>query len=191
MKKLTPSILLFLACVFGFPAAAQTNVPAPSQSTLSFNIGASALGLGGTSQATPASDVVLELNPGFKGRFGNFELRSDNILAPGINLQSYHGGLNYCFVGPACVAPFAKIPGQLAPLSFYADFAPGVDRIVPATGNAQSHFSYIVGGGIKWQMQNGIQMRLIEVDAYHAPGSPFDTAPMVAGGITYVWGNRQ
>lgn len=183
MKKLIPA-LLFLACVFGFPVSAQT--PAPTASSLNFNVGAAAFGLGGATQATPASDVVLSLNPGFTQKFlANLSLRSDNILAPGADLQFYAGGFQYAI-------PYSfPSASPLHALHFYSDVEFGVDRIVPATTPSQAHFAFMAGGGVNWTMSNGVTVNLIEVNDLHAPGAPWgNDAPALAGGISYIFGKH-
>jgi len=173
-----------MLCAIAFlltPAAVQaqtapaSNVPAPVTSTLSFSVGASALGT--TSQATPATDVMLALNPGFKGALSNLEFRSDNLLSPGANLQYYGGGFNFNVP--------KHLPGVFAPLSFYVDGTFGIDRIVPPAGASSSHFAFLAGGGLKWLTSSG------EVDDLHTPGAPWGSnTPAISGGISYLFGHQ-
>lgn len=180
------AVLIFLATVV--PTLAQSAAgpaPTPTQSTLSFSVGASALGLGGASQATAATDVKMELNPGFTGKFKTLELRSDNLLAPGANLQYYGGGVNFTIP-----KSFPKT-SAFAPLSFYVDGTVGADRIVPGTGKSSSHIGFMAGGGLRWLTSSGVQVQLIEVNLLHAPGAPWGAnAPAISGGLSYVFGHQ-
>jgi hypothetical protein len=177
--KLRISLALAGHLLFCIPAIAQT--PAPTTSNLSFSVGASALGT--TSQATPATDVMLSLNAGFKGVWSNLEFRSDNLLSPGANLQYYGGGINFNVP--------KKLPGVLAPLSFYVNGTVGIDRIVPATGPSQAHYAFMGGGGLKWLTSSGVQIRLIEIDDLHTPGAPWGSnTPAISGGISYLFGHQ-
>jgi hypothetical protein len=178
-KAIVLTLLLLLAsCAF-----AQT--PTPVSSTFNFNIGAQAFGLGGTSQATPASDVVLSLNPGFTNKYlSELEFRNDNLLAPGANLELFTGGINW--------EPPLKFPASsvFAPLSFYVDGTVGVDRIVPATGPSQAHVGFMTGGGLRWLMSSGVRVNILEINVIHAPGAPWGTnSPAYAGGLSYLFGN--
>jgi hypothetical protein len=182
------AVVLVLVLLFTAPGAmAQTpTVPVPITSTVNFNIGAQAFGLGGTQQATPASDVTLVLNPGFTNKIAKqFSLRSDNLLAPGASLQYYGGGFNWN-------APFKfALTSAFAPLSFYTDATVGVDRIVPATGPTQAHVSVMAGGGLKWLTSSGVQITLIEVNWLHTPDAPWgNNAPAYSGGLSYVFGSH-
>ena len=183
---------LLLLCLLASGVAlaqtpAPTPLPAPTTSTASFNIGAQAFGLGGSSQATPASDVTLSLNPGFSTNkyLKTLELRSDNLLAPGANLQYYGGGVNW--VTPLKFASTSAF----APLSFYVDATAGVGRIVPASGATVSHVGFMAGGGLRWLTGSGVQLTLIEVNVLHTPGAPWgSSAPAVSGGLSYVFGHQ-
>jgi hypothetical protein len=184
---------LLLAALIALPSFAQTatappasNTPAPAQSSLSFNVGASAFGAGGTS-ATPATDVTLTLNPGLasKGYLSEISLLSDNALAPGINWQYYGGGLS---------APIpVKFPSTsaLSGLSFYWRGSAGMERIVPATGPSQSHVGAMIGGGASWTSASGVKVQLFEVGALITPNAAWgNKAPYFAGGISYLFGSH-
>jgi len=184
MKRVVLAAIAAMCLLMAVPAFAQT--PAPATSTLNFNIGAAAFGLGGATQATPASDVILTLNPGLTQKFlSSLELRSDSVLAPGAGLQFYSGGFQY-------KVPYAlPVSSPLHPLSFYADVELGVDRIVPTAGPSQTHFSFMAGGGVNWTLSNGVTVNLIEINDLHAPGSPWgNDAPAIAGGVSYVFGKH-
>lgn len=179
---LAVSFALFALC-----CPAQTAAPAPTSSTMSFSVGGNALGLGGTTASTPATDITLTLNPGVatKGYLSEVSLLSDNLLAPGANLQYYAGG----FLAPIPV----KIPSTspLSGISFYWRATAGVDRIVPASGPSQTHFGLMAGGGAQYTNSSGVKVTLIEVDFLRTPGSPWGAnAPAVEGGLSYVFGSH-
>lgn len=178
------AFLAFAAPVMAQTATAPPPAPAATQSTVSFNIGAGALGLGMASQATPATDIKLSLNPGFAKAKG-LSLISDNVLAPGANLQFYGGGFSYDL--PQL---FPKT-SALAPVLFYVRGTIGADRIVPAVGSGQSHVAFLAGGGLAWQPSNSVRIQLIEVDDGHFPGAPFGAnAPVVSGGLSILFGKQ-
>lgn len=175
---------LFLAaiaavCLFAVPSFAQT----PSQSTVNFNIGAGALGLGGSTQATPATDVSLRLNPGIK-KAPNFAFRSDNLLAPGADLQFYAGGGEYAL-------PHLSKTGLLAQVSFHINASFGIDRIVPATGSAQSHFGLMAGVSMHYTTSSGVDMNIFQVGFLRTPGAPWGAnAPYFGGSVSYFFGSH-
>lgn len=158
--------------------------PSPVTSTVNFQIGAGALGIAATSQATPATDIKLELNPGFV-KLPALSLLSDNLLAPGANLQYYGGGVSYDL--PKI---FPKT-SMLAPVDFYVRGSVGVDRIVPASGAGQSHIAFLAGGGLAWEPSSTVRIQLVEIDDGHFPGAPFGAnAPVISGGLSLLFGKQ-
>jgi len=158
--------------------------PAPVTSTVNFQIGAGALGIAATSQATPATDIKLELNPGF-AKAKSLSLISDNLLAPGANLQYYGGGVSYDL--PKI---FPKT-SMLSPVDFYVRGSVGVDRIVPASGTGQSHIAFLAGGGLAWEPSSAVRIQLVEVDDGHFPGAPWGAhAPVISGGLSLLFGKQ-
>ena len=173
---------LALAVLIGAIPAFGQSTPAPTVSTTNFSLGGQAMGIGG---GTPAVDVNMTLNPGLVGKAQNFELRSDNIEAPGANTQIYLGGGNYL---PPAAFPVSSI---LHPLKFYIGGGVGVDRIVPAAGPSQAHIAFMVGGGARWLLSSGVQINLFEVDWLRAPGSPWgNNTAAISGKLSYAWGKR-
>jgi hypothetical protein len=198
VKDLPKAAAVLLALTLsGFGARAQTSTPpksaasaatapapAPTSSTMNFQIGADAFGISPTSSATPASDVIAQLNPGF-AKLPGFSFVSDNLLAPGANLQFYGGGIRYDF---GSVFPKTS---ALAPLSFYVRGTVGADRIVPATGPGQSHVAFLAGGGLSWAPTGALRLQLVEVDDGHFPGAPWGSnAPVVSGGLSIFFGKQ-
>jgi len=176
--------VLLLSLFLAGAVYAQAPTPTPVSSTYNFSIGAGAFGLGGTSQATPATDVVLTLNPGFSNKYLNgLELRDDNLLAP--------GALNYFGAGSNWEPPISfPATSAFAPLSFYVDGTVGVALVTPTGGPSQSHIGFTAGGGLRWLMSSGVRLTLFEMDLLHAPGAPWGTnSPAYTGSISYLWGN--
>lgn len=184
MKVILLAILLTaLPCVAQTAAPATT--PAPVQSTLSFNVGASAFGAGGTN-AEPASDITLNLNPGLaiKGYMSKVSLLSDNALAPGIDYQYYGGGLT------APIPVSLPSTSALAPLSFYWRGTAGIERLVPSSGPSSTHVGAMVGGGATWTTSPGVVVRLFEAGMIISPGAAWgNKAPYIAGGVSYLFGH--
>lgn len=174
--------MVLFALILASPATAQT--PAPTQTTVNFQIGAGALGMAATSQATPATDIKLSLNPGFAKAKGLF-LVSDNVLAPGANLQYYGGGIQY-----ELPQLFPKT-SALAPVEFYLRGTIGADRIVPASGPGQSHIAFLAGGGLAWKPSSSVRIQLIEVDDGHFPGASWGPhVPVISGGLSILFGKQ-
>lgn len=184
MKPFFRLIVIF-AALFAFAYSVTAQTPAPTQSNMTFNVGASALGAGGTN-ATPAANITLELNPQFatKGYFSNVSLLSDNAQAPGINWQYYGGG--------AQLPIPLKIPSSspLSPLTFYSRGTVGIERIVPSSGPSTSNVGAMVGGGAKWTMQNGMQFKLFEVGIIVSPHAAWgNKVPYFGGSVSYLFGH--
>ena len=176
------SLVLFASNAF---AQTATNTPAPTQSSFNFSLGSSAFGLGGSSSAQPAADVVLSLNPGLPGKLSSLSLVSDSLMDPSGDFQYYGGGVRFDLPNSA----WSKT--NLAPLSFYVRGTVGADRLVPPSGPSASHIAVMAGGGVEWKLSNGVQFNMVEVDWFHAPGSPWgNNAPAVSGGVSYLFGKH-
>ncbi len=174
-------------CLFAFPSFAQTSTtttPTPSSASLSFNVGAGAFGLGGSSNATPATDIALTLNPGI-AKAPNFSFRSDNLLAPGANLQFYGGGGEYQL-------PQLAKTGLLADIHFNLNATFGLDRIAPASGPTQEHFGLMAGASMHYMTSAGVDLNLFQVGFLRTPGAPWGAnAPYFGGSISYFFGKQQ
>ena len=163
-----------------FPSYAQT--PAPSTASMSFNVGAGAFGLGGTN-ATPATDIALTLNPGI-AKAPNFSFRSDNLLAPGANLQYFGGGGSYKL-------PKLSKAGLLASVHFELNATAGLDRISPPNGSAAEHFAMMAGASMHYTTSAGVDMDLFQVGYIRTPGAPWGgSAPYFGGSISYLFGKQ-
>jgi hypothetical protein len=179
MRRLVFAV--FLTLVFAIPALSQT--PTPVQSTVNFSIGAGAFGLAPTSNSTPASDVTLQLNPGFKSTYlSQTALLSDNLLSSG--MQYFGGG----FTGPVPDPfPTTSVFGNMY---IYWRASVGADRITIGSAT-NSHVSFLAGGGLGYIGPSGLRIQLIEIDDAHFPGAPFgNNAPAVSGSIAWIFGNN-
>lgn len=170
MKKvflLFPALLL----IFALPAAAQTKT-----SALSFSIGAGALGLGGSSNATPATDIPVTLNPGI-AKMPDFSFRMDTLLAPGPGLQFYGGGADYQL-------PYLAKTGLFSKIYFTVNATFGLDRIVPAIGASQSHAAMMIGGTVHYAAPAGMDINMFQAGLLRTPGAPWGAnAPYIGGSL--------
>ena len=188
MKRVLTLLLLLVA----LPCFAQTTTtttttapatPTPVSTSLSFNVGAGAFGFGGSSTATPGTDIELALNPGI-AKLPNFSFRSDNLLAPGANLQYYGGGGDYQL-------PNLSKTGLLSSIHFDLNGTFGIDRIVPSTGPSQSHFGMMVGASMHYTTSIGVDMNLFQVGFLRTPGAPWGAnAPYFGGSVSYFFGKQ-
>jgi hypothetical protein len=173
MKKLA-----FLFLLFALPCFAQT----PSSASMNFNLGAGAFGLGGTN-ATPATDVALSLNPGIK-KLPEFALRSDNLLDPGENMQFFGGGGNVTL-------PQLSKTGLLSKVHFEVNATFGLDRVTPPTGPTQAHFGLMVGASLHYSSPTGVDLNLFQVGFLRTPGVPNGAnRPYFGGSVSYFWGKQ-
>ena len=172
------------------PAKAQTTnptnppstTPVPISTSLNFNIGAGALGLGGSSQATASTDVALQLNPGIV-KAPNFSFRSDNVLAPGANLQFYGGGGEYQL-------PKLSKTGLLSAVYFDLNATFGIDRITSDTLPTKTHFGLMAGASMHYLTSAGVDLNLFQVGFLRTPGAPWGAnAPYFGGSVSYFFGH--
>jgi hypothetical protein len=184
----TLAMLLLATFVASLPAYAQSSTtppatPAPTQTSLTLNVGAGALGLGGSTNATPSTDISLSLNPGI-AKMPWFSLRSDNVLAPGAYLQMYAGG------GDVQLPKLSKT-GLLSQVRFDLNATFGIDRIVPPTGVSQSHFGMMAGASMHYLTATGVDVNLFQVGFMRSPGAPWGAnAPYFGGSVSYLFGKQ-
>lgn len=166
--------LLLLFLLLGSTTMAQT--PASTTSPLfSVSTQAVAVRIGGSTQ--PGTDAIgsFNLTP-------RLQLQSDNILAPGINLQSYLGGVKYQF---SWLDSLLK-KSSLSSIKPYVHGAFGIVRNVPATGTAQQHYSALAGAGFDYQV-NGTLSIGPRVEFFNAPGfGPHPNGALVSANVTVV-----
>lgn len=177
IRKFVISLLFFLG--LAIVSFAQT----PVQSTVNFAIGAGAFGLVSTSNSTPASDITLQLNPGFKNNyFSQVALLSDNMVAA--DLQYFGGGLSGPIPDPF---PATSVFGKLY---FYWRASGGADRITLANVTTV-HPAFLAGGGIGYVGPSGLRVQLFEIDDAHFTAAPFgNNAPAISGSINWIFGHN-
>lgn len=150
-------------------SAAQTP-QASVTSSVQVSIGAQALGLGATSDATPASEIITDIQ-----FTKSVTLESRVLEDPGADLQYYGGGFKLLL--PASLLSKTAL-SSLAP---YVDVSVGADRIVPATGPSQSHIAFQMGGGLNWCKGN-LCTQLVEINYGRLPGLPSGASTVLVGG---------
>ncbi len=160
-----------------------TSTPTPAQPGLTFTTSTQALAVSLGGQTSAATDISPSL--GFlRGDYGAISLAEHNILAPGINLEGYYGGMEYV---PNLASAFAKTllpPNTLQP---YFEVAVG-DVLNTSVG--KSHFSAFVGGGIKYDPTGSGKFLVtpIRIDYFNAPGFGHPNGVTYASGLAVVFG---
>lgn len=175
VKIVAALLLMFL---FGGAAHAQTPAPAPTP-LFSVSTQAVALRIGGQTVAGTDAIGSLNLTP-------NLQLRSENILAPANNFQSYMGGA--AWYAPFLSKPFAKT--TLSNVKPYISAAFGIARNVPATGTAQQHYSALAGLGFDWAV-NGTLSVGPRISYLNAAGfGPSPHGALVSANLTLILGSH-
>lgn len=168
--------LLILFLLLSGSTMAQANPPTPSYSPL-FSVSTQAVAVRIGGQTSPGTDAIgsFNLTP-------NWQLQSDNVLAPGINFQGYYGGVK----GYLSFLSKALEKTSLADIKPYAHAMVGIVRNVPATGTAQQHYSFSVDGGFDYQV-NGTLSVGPRVGYLNAPGfGPHPNGALVSANVTVV-----
>lgn len=167
--------LLILFLLLSTATLAQTPSPATISPLFSVSTQAVAVRIGGSTQ--PGTDAIgaFNLTP-------RLQLQSDNILAPGINLQAYLGGVKYQF--PWLDSLLKK--SSLSTIKPYFHGALGITRNVPSTGSAIQHYSALAGAGFDYQV-NGTLSIGPRVEFFNAPGfGPHPNGALVSANVTVV-----
>jgi len=167
-KAISVLMFLFLASVLH----AQT--PAPPLAM--FSLTAQPVALPGNHQTVAGTVAGVTFTP-----TANFDLREDNILAPGQNFQGFFGGFNYRL--PAISTKLNNVSPNVNGyrFDFYITASAGVDRITLPTNTAQ-HYAFLAGGGITYDLTNSGTWTLgVEVRYAKLPGLANNTAIVSVG----------
>lgn len=170
--------LLLVMLLFALPCIAQTPAPTP---LFSVSTQAMALRIGG--QTVPATDAI--------GTFyltKNLALQSDNILAPGNDLQAYLGGVRYNFNLDKYLAKTNIPKGTFLP---YVHAAVGIVRNVPSVGQDQQHYSVLAGGGFDYDPTGQSRFSFgPRVEWFNAPGFGHPNGLAISANLTVVLGSH-
>jgi hypothetical protein len=82
----------------------------------------------------------------------NLDLREDNILAAGNNVQVFAGGFNYRL--PVLSSKLNNVSPNLNGyrFQFYITASVGVDRITQVDGTTAQHYAVLAGGGLNYDV---------------------------------------
>lgn len=174
MKQCISVAVLLILSVAAFGQTVATT-PNPSTTAATFTLNASILSLPANNQTSAATDIgaTFAVTP-------KFLLRSDNILAPAVNLSAYFGGVQYAL-------PTAKILAKtnLDPMhfQFYLTGSMGQSRITVGSQPTQTSIAALLGGGINYD-QTGtgkFAVNLLEVRWARIPGLANSTMVVSSG----------
>lgn len=177
MKRLYLASALAFIVILGLAhlSFAQTADPNPSTAQPTFTLNASVLSMPGNGQTSAATDIG--------GTFAvtqNLLLRSDNILAPAVNLSAYFGGVQYAL-------PTAKILAKTnldpAHFQFYLTGSMGQSRVTVGDTPTLTHFAALAGGGVNYDPsgKGKFSLNLIEARYAHLPGLSNSTVIVASG----------
>lgn len=160
--------LLFAGAVF-----AQDATPPPFAA---FSLTAQPIALPGGKTTVAGTVAGITFTP-----TTNFDLREDNILAPGANFQGFFGGFNYRL--PALSTHLNNVSTSMNGyrFQFYLTGSVGVDRItLPA--ETKQHYAFMAGGGVNYDLTgSGRYTMALEVRYAKFPGSANNTVVVSVG----------
>ena len=166
-----------LALCLSLAAAFAQNTPPPNPSTTqpTFSLNASVLSLPGGNQTSAATDIGATFAVTNK-----LYLRSDNILAPAVNLSSYFGGVEYQLPTDKILAKTNLDPAHF---QFYATASLGQARITVGSAAPQTHFAALAGGGVNYDPAGTgkFSLNLIEARWAKLPGLANSTIVVSSG----------
>lgn len=169
MNRLAIAFMLFLGLAVS--ALAQDPPPAVAPSS-TFSLSAQAIALPGNHQTVAGTIMGAKFNLTPK-----LALRSDNLLVPASDLQGYYGGFDY--VLPAISNKIQNTSSTLDGnhLQVYLTASVGINRIVPAVGVTQQHYSFLAGGGLRYDPLGSKNFSInVEVRWAKLPGYANSTA---------------
>ena len=156
------------------PAAVATT-PNPSTNLPTFTLNASVVTLPAGNQVSAATDIG--------GTFAvtdKLSLRSDNILAPAVNLGAYFGGIQYALPTAKLLAKTNLDPAHF---QFYATASAGQARIQVGSSDPVAHFAALAGGGANYDPSGTgkFSVNLFEVRWAKLPGLSNSTVIVSSG----------
>jgi hypothetical protein len=171
MKK----AILFLAVLTLCSVSLRAQTPASPIST--FSLTAQPIALPGNHQTVAGTVAGMTFTP-----TTNFDLREDNVIVPGQNFQGYFGGFNYRL--PVISTAVNNISPNLNGyrFQFYLTGSAGVSIVSPPGGTSASHYAFLAGGGITYDItQSGSFALGVEVRYAKLPGLANNTAIVSLG----------
>lgn len=166
-----PLLILMPFLVAGALHAQDT--PAPFSA---FSLTAQPIALPGNHQTVAGTVAGITFTP-----TQNFDLREDNIIVPGQNLQAFLGGFNYRL--PVISTKLNNISPNVNGyrFQFYVTGSVGVDRITLPDATRQ-HYAFLAGGGINYDITgSGTWTMGVEVRYAKFPGLANNTAIVSVG----------
>jgi len=161
MKKL----LLFALFLQTSGTAFAQNPPAPAPVDVTmFSIASQAVAVRIGGQSVPGTDLI-----GSYAVTKRISVRSDNLLAPGNNLQLYGAGFDW---KPPLSGLISKTTLPKNTFEPYLTGTIGIVRNVPAAGPVKQHYAALLGGGVNYDPTGSgrFTVNLIEVRAADLPG---------------------
>src|SRR6266568_208517 len=176
-SKIIAVILLLLLC---------SGVALAQDKTPMFSVSQQAIGVRLGGQTVVGSDSIGTYTLLKDSKLGLFQLQSDNLLVPAINLQGYLGGVK---AYPAFLSNlFAKT--TLSVVKPYVHGAFGIVRNVPAIGAAQQHYSALADLGFDYEVNKTLSFGP-RIGYMNAPGfGPSPHGAVVSANLTVVLGSR-
>lgn len=174
MKQFISVAVLLSLSVAAFGQTVATT-PNPSTTAATFTLNASILSLPANSQTSAATDIGATFAVTDK-----LSLRSDNILAPAVNLSAYFGGIQYAL-------PTAKILTKTnldpAHFQFYLTGSAGQARVTVGSDPTRTHFAALVGGGVNYDPAGTgkFSINLLEARWAKLPGLSNSTVVVSSG----------
>lgn len=173
------SVLVVVVALLAVSVAVAQEVtqppPNPSTNAPSFTLSASVLSLPSGNQTSAATDIggTFAVTP-------NLLLRSDNILAPAVNLSAYCGGLEYGLPAGKILAKTNLDPGHF---QFYVTASGCQSRVTVGNTDPQVHFGYLGGGGVNYDPtgKGKFSINLAEVRYARLPGLSQNTVIVSSG----------
>lgn len=163
MKTRILAVLVFILGL-GVGSYAQT------QGTFSLTVQPISLPGGGKTVAGTDAGMTFAPTP-------NFELRSDNIIAPGQNFEGYFGGFNYYLPILSRKLNNASPNVNGLRLRFHITASAGTDLISLPGLPTKQHYAFLAGGGASYDLTSSGKWTLgVEVRYAKLPGLANNTA---------------